>query len=237
MADALLGRAPLVDALWRSLGEGHTVLVHGPVGIGKTALVAALATRARRASRPCGHAPKTEALGDVTQALADAYPDTEGATQRQLRGRLRLAVERKPGLLLLDHVTAAGTATKGFLKSLRGMGLGVLIAGDVEHPRDHARLREFGLAYREIEVPPLTARHLVQILERLWVGRAPLHADDAAALVRAAQGRPGWLVTAAECLAERRYWSADRRVHLTLLAAEVAIATAQRLFTAPRGVR
>lgn len=230
VAVPIVGRAQLIDELWQGLTAGHTILLHGPVGIGKTTVLDAIDARARRAHKPCARAPRTEQLADVTRALADAYPEVAAATQRQLRGRLRLAVERRPGLLLLDQLGAAGTATKGFLRSLRGLGLGVLLAGDVEHPRDRQRLRDFGLAYRELEVPPLSTRSLSRVLGALVPSLRPLHSDDEAALLVAARGRPGWLVAAAERLGDKRYWSDDGRIRSTLLAADLAVATARRLF-------
>lgn len=225
----VVGRAQIIDDLWQGVAAGHTILLHGPVGIGKSALLDAIAARARRARKPCARAQRTEQLADVTQALAQAYPEVAATTQRQLRGRLRLAVERRPGVLLLDHVGAAGTATKGFLRSLRGLGLGVLLAGDVEHPRDHQRLRDFGLAYREVAVPPLSTRSMSRVLTASLASSRPLHADDEAALLTAARGRPGWLIAAVERLADPRYWSDDGRVRQTLLAADLTVATAQRL--------
>jgi hypothetical protein len=60
---------------------------------------------------------------------------------------------------------------------------------------------------------------------------AAVHPDDVAALLRASRGRPGWLVMAGNLLRSRRYWSGDGRIHLTLLGAEISIATTTRLFT------
>lgn len=230
----ICGRAPILRDLWEHVAAGHTVLLHGPVGIGKTTLLSAIRDRARAEGRPCGLAPQTRALGEVTRALGEAYPqiDSRGREQRWVRGHLRLAVEREPGVLLLDHLTDAGAALKGYLRSLRGSGLGVLMACDVEHARDRARLRALGLAYREIEAPPLHGRVMARLLtDRLASAPVlhPLYADDSAALLAAAAGRPGWLAAACARLADPRYWSEDGRIRLTLLAADAKIATAERL--------
>lgn len=236
----MIGRDSLVDVLWNHVLDGHTVLIHGSVGIGKTTVLDAIAERAARERRPCGRARRTVTLGDVTRALAGAYPDVdaEEVTQRRLRGRLRLAVELQPGVLLLDDLREASTALKGFLRALRGTGLGVILAGDAEHPRDHARLRGLGLSYREIKVPPLAGRHMAKLFDAALAQRRPfahLTEDERAAVVRAAAGRPGWLVQAAQLLCERHYFSGDR-VRLEILRSDIAVATSRRLMQTADGL-
>ncbi|HZS41775.1 MAG TPA: ATP-binding protein [Polyangia bacterium] len=219
----LLGRTTLIASLWERARDGQTVLLHGPVGSGKTAILDELRRRAARLDVPCGISPQTATLGDLTRALTQAYPvvDPTGRTQRRLRSGLRLAIAARPGVLLLDHVVAAGAAVKGFLRSLRGTGLGVVLAGDVEHPRDHARLRALGLAYREIAIPPLDGRYCARLLAD--GAHALLVEGDRIALVRMAEGRPGWALAIARRLSDERYWSGDR-VRLELLRADVSIA-------------
>jgi hypothetical protein len=72
----------------------------------------ALARRARARGVPCAVAERTAALPDFTRALASAYPslDLSGQTQRQARSRLLAAVERRPPLVLLDHLFVRGVA-------------------------------------------------------------------------------------------------------------------------------
>ena len=143
MEGTLLGRDEILDTVEALAFSGETVLVYGPLGIGKTAILGELARRAQRAGRPCGICPRTERLSDVTEALVRCYSTGTGAlTQRQRRSRVRLAIERKPGILLLDHLLDVGNAVKGYLRSLHGTGLGVVIAADVEQPaRSRARSR------------------------------------------------------------------------------------------------
>jgi energy-coupling factor transporter ATP-binding protein EcfA2 len=142
--DGLIGRTRLLHTLERALSDGHTVLVFGPIGSGKTAVLHALARRARARAVPCAIAERTASLPDFTRALASAYPslDLSGRTQRQARSRLLAAVERRPPLVLLDHLVVRGVALKAALKPLRGTGAGVLLAADVEHERDHLNVRE-----------------------------------------------------------------------------------------------
>lgn len=223
----LIGREALVAGLFAQVGAGNTVLIHGPWGVGKSALLAELLRRWRASGRPCGLAPRTTALGDVTRALADAYPkvSAEGRTQRRLRSSLHMAVEANPGVLLLDHLASGGTALKGFLRSLRGTGLGVLMAADVEDQRDRDRVRAFGLAYREIEVPLLPERHLRELLEAHLARRSlpyELADPDRGALITMARGRPGWIRSLVERLASPRYW-AGQGVLLELLRCDLSL--------------
>jgi hypothetical protein len=123
-----------------------------------------------------------------------------------------------------------GTATRGFLRSLRASGLGVVLAVDVEAPRDHARARAMRLTHLELEVPPFEGRLLRQLLAQQLAARTLPHEltdPDRAALVEVALGRPGWIVMLAERLADRQYWSRGH-VFTELLRADVSIAVAAR---------
>jgi hypothetical protein len=167
--------------------EGHEVLLLGPVGIGKTWLLGELERRCRAEGRPCARSGRTETLADIRAAIGAAY---RVPVEGRRRGRLRGAVEAEPGMLLLDHVGRLGTAARGFLRSLRGLGLGVAFACDIQHPRDHARVRALRLAHREVFVPPAPRATLERMLdERL--GSLRLDGRDRDRLVAAAEGRPG----------------------------------------------
>jgi hypothetical protein len=227
MGGIVLGREEILDTVEALALSGETVMVYGPLGIGKTAILGELARRAEQAGRPCAICPRTERLSDVTEALVRCYPTgTDALTQRQRRCRVRLAIERKPGILLLDHLLDVGNAVKGFLRSLRGTGLGVVIAADVEHSRDHARIRTRGLAYRELALPPLHSRHLRRLLDcELRSGRLPyaVPESDRETLIDIARGRPGWIVRLAVATAQARYWRGDRLL-IDLLATDVSMA-------------
>lgn len=223
----LLGREQLLASLATAAEAGHTVLIHGPWGVGKSALLRALRCRWREEGRPCGLAADTRSLADVTQALCEAYPAvrTAGRSQRHIRSSLRMAVEANPGLLLLDHIGSGGTAVKGFLRSLQGTGLGVLLAADVEDWRDKGKVRALGLAYREIEVSPLPPRHIRLLLDsRLASASLPHRLTDAhrSALLELAAGRPGWIFSMVQRLAEPRYW-AGQGVLLELLRCDISL--------------
>ena len=210
-----LDRRRLAERLLGRLLSGGTVLLLGPVGIGKTTILHKLARDARARDRPCGLAPRTATLRDVTRALAEAYPAVSGAarTQRSLRGSLRLAVEERPGVLLLDHLVAAGTATRGYLRSLRGTGLGVALAVDVDTPRDRARVRDLRLGHHELDVPPVGSRALASLLDCGLAGRTlpgPVLQPDRRRLVGGARGCPGRIVLLLQVIGDPRHWRDGR---------------------------
>jgi hypothetical protein len=150
-------------------------------------------------------------------------------TQRQRRSRVRLAIEHEPGILVLDHLRDIGSAAKGYLRSLRGTGLGVVLAADVEHPRDHARIRGRGLFHRELALPPLPRRFMRRLLDReIESQRMPnlVSQLDRDSLIQIAQGRPGWIVRLAAAASHVRYWRAGRLL-IDLLATDVALAVTQ----------
>jgi hypothetical protein len=208
----LVGRASELAKIGGLLDDGLVVVLYGRVGAGKSALLRALARRTRQNGKPCALTTRTVSLADFTEALAHAYPGvpTHGS-QRQLRGRLRMAVESRPAVLFFDDLGRTGTAFKGAIKSLRGTGLGMLLAADVDHPRDHERLRAMGLSHYELELSPLHG-HSMRALLRALVERRPLprplSPDHMRALVAAAEGLPGRAVDFADALVSPDSWRA-----------------------------
>lgn len=205
-------RKTIVYDLTALMLSGQIVLLYGPMGSGKIAILEAVRRYVEKEYRPCGLSTQTRSLSDLTAALLRAYPNVsnEGRTQRQIRSDLRLSIDNNPGVLLLDHLNGAGTQFKGYLRSLRGTGLGVLLAADVETYRDHARLRSMHLAYREMEINPLQSRYMHRILSDSLSGKAlpnPLNDDDRSALVKVAHGRPGWMLKIGTLLQKKDYWS------------------------------
>lgn len=228
----LLGRDQVVDELTALACDGETVLVFGPLGIGKTSILGEAVRRLRTRGTPCGLSPRTATFQDLVRGLEAAYPGIEahGRKHRQLRYRLRLAVESCRGVLVLDHFSAIGSAAKGFLRYAKGLGLGILIGVDVENPRDHVWLRNLRLSHREFRVPPLPPRDLERILGDLLAETTlphPLQAPDASAIVDMAQGRPGWIVQMVSRLEQDRYWS-HGKVLADLLGADVAVEAMER---------
>jgi hypothetical protein len=225
----LVGRAPIVEGALHEALAGRTVLLHGPAGSGKTAILGEVERRARGCARPVASVHRSERLGDVTAALSGAYPEAAAATrERARRGALRMAIDRRPGVLLLDHLGRPSTALKGFLRSLQGTGLGVLAAVDVENATDHRRVRGWHIAYREIEIPPLLRPEIEQVFDAA-LGRAGvrIHPEDRRRLLASARGRPGWVHRLVARLADPRYFRGDRLL-VEPLCVDVDFAIAER---------
>jgi hypothetical protein len=207
----LVGRESELAELGGLLDRGLVVVLFGRVGAGKSALLRALARRARRRASPCALVSRTASLADFTRALACAYPGVPGGgTQRQIRGRLRKAMEARPGVLLLDGLGETGTAFKGLIKSVRGTGLGIVLAADVDQPRDHQRLRTAGLSHYELALRPLHGNSMRALLQALIEQRPlahPLTPEHMRALVAAAEGLPGRALDFADALVDPLSWS------------------------------
>ena len=173
------------------------------------------------------------------RGLARAYPGVGSARdhQNRRRGLMRRAVIERPGVVLLDHLRTATPAMKRFLTSLWGTGLGLIIAGDIEHARDRERIRGFRLTYRELVVPALGWRHSAQLLDRALAARRlphPIAAPDRTKLLRVAQGRPGWILGIADRLSAQRYWRGGR-ICVEVLRSDLTFETASRYLLGSEG--
>jgi len=211
---------------------GEHAVVHGPIHVGKSALLREVERVVRRRSARVGLATTVRALGDVTAALARAHPDVRvtSVPARTARSRLRNAADAVPSVLLLDDVRGAGTMLKGFLRSLRGTPLGVLLAVDVNGPRDHARMRTLRLARREVDIPRLHASSLRSIVKTALASSPLDHAlneEDLRALVHASDGLPGRALSFVARLADASVWR-DGRVRVGALRAQAIIDELER---------
>jgi hypothetical protein len=205
-------RKHLVNRLVEVAVQGRRVLVHGPWGVGKTALLCEAARAARQAGILVGYRASTRRLEDVMAALEQAYGSAtvDLPTTRQRRSSLRLACEIDRGVILLDGFRARGSALVGFLRSLRGKQLAVIAAVDVEHPRDLASARAGGVAYQEMAVPPLTGPALRRHLDQLIAVSPPppfaLGTEARRTVLRLSHGCPGVLGRIWARLGQARYW-------------------------------
>jgi energy-coupling factor transporter ATP-binding protein EcfA2 len=228
------GRKAIVDELAASMLLGQTVLLYGPMGIGKTAILKAVRRAIEKEHRPCGFSTQTRSLSELTNALLQAYPTVrvENRTQRQIRSALRMAVENNPGALLLDHLHSAGIQFKWYLRSLRGTGFGVLFAADMEFIRDHRRFRSMNLTFREMKVPPLPNLYMRRILDNTLAEKTlphPLTVADRFALLRVAHGRPGWIYMIGDLLQSADYWS-HGRVQVKSMQATIMVKINEKYF-------
>lgn len=200
---------PLLADLERRLRRGQHLTLYGPRGSGKSTLAADLERRLRARHFPCARAPVTGSLNDITQALVEAYPQvaTADVSRRRARGRLLLAADLEPGALLLDHLHEVSTAMIGFLRRLRGGIVGVLLVVDVDVERERDRVRAWRLGALPVRMPrapaSLTRRLLLE-----QCGELPARIDSRSVryLVRAARGRPGWILDCASRLHQAQYW-------------------------------
>jgi energy-coupling factor transporter ATP-binding protein EcfA2 len=208
------GRAGVIADIERRLSQGREVLIFGPVGVGKTTVLRAVEERARSRSIPCGLSERTDTLPDLTGALSTAYPEIGSTgTQRGMRSRLRRAVESRPGFLLLDHLGKVGSAFKGVLRSLRGTGMGVLLAADVDHVRDRFRARRLHITHLELELAPLHGSTIRALMRSMLAGCElpfPLRDQDLRMLARQADGLPGRAARFVDALRRPEAWTSGR---------------------------
>lgn len=228
VGQSVAGRGPLVKWLTARVLDGATVALIGPVGIGKTWLLSRVAERVESTGRPWGLTRQTVVLADVESGLRQAYPEVAlGGAARTARARLRLAAESRPGVLLLDHLGQLVAPARGFLRTLRSGGTGVVLAADVAHERDLVALRALRLAHVERDVPPLARSAMRALLVRAQrTRRIPMSLEDAERLLDVSRGRPGRLLWFLAELGAGRGWRGSS-VMPDRLAAEALIAEGQ----------
>lgn len=219
----LSGRHFEADVMLR-LRRGEHLVLYGLRGSGKSTLLARMHARLTHAGIPCALSTATAHLEDITRAFAQAYPhvDTTSLPRRKARARLRMAADRNEGVLLLDHVTAINTAMIGFLRRLRGGIAGVLLAVDVERKRDGQHLRHRHLGTFTLPMPAAPPRRLRKLF-RDCCGKhrmTPIQPREERAIIRAARGRPGWIVQCIRLIRQERYWH-----HKTLLVSVLCLDT------------
>jgi predicted ATPase len=218
------------SSLITRLQRGEHLVLHGPRGSGKSTLLAKLHTRLARAGVPCALSSTTSCLDDITSTFAHAYPevDTITTTRRKARARLVSAADHRAGVLLLDQVTTVNTAMIGFLRRLRGGFAGVLLAVDVDKECDRQHLRHRHLGTLSLPMPLASPRRLRRLFRACCTdGKVPrLSPVHERQIMRAAHGRPGWIVQCAHFISQRRYWR-DSILHVSVLCVDTEIALRQ----------
>jgi hypothetical protein len=216
----------LATQLTAGLLRGQHIVLWGPRGGGKTTLLNAILEELGDAH--CALSPTTSSLDDITRALERAYSNTSttGLTRRAARSRLWWAADAEPGCVLLDHVTRVPSAMKGWLRRLRGGVVGVMLAVDVDSPRERERLRALKIGCMTMRMPPTASRSLMRLLIHSIESPTalPLSTADRRTLVRAARGRPGWIMQCAALSADPRYWlDGQLRAHVLTLDTELRL--------------
>jgi len=183
------------------------MVVYGPCGSGKSTLIADLETRLTRAGVCCARATSTRSLKDITRALAHAYPATLEASHYPSQLWLSKTADLQGGVLLLDHLTDVSATMVRFLHNLCGT-VGALSAVDTEVGEARPRMNPRRLSALAMCMPPVSATLLRELLEAQCAAvQVPVPGPDAEQqLVRAARGRPGWILKCVELLAQGDYW-------------------------------
>jgi predicted ATPase len=214
--------------LLEQLRHGQRIVLHGPRGAGKSTLLDMLHRELLVTGVPCGRSLATSHLDDITQTLAQAYPEvsSDAVKRRTARSRLWTAADRRGGVLLLDHVTMVNNAMVGFLRRLVGGIAGVLLAFDVDSKEERVRLRPRRLG--AIPLPmPLPSSAALRGLWRSQCDRNGLPRLERAIeqrLLQAAASRPGWIVRCAELVTRAHYWQGGSLVRVNLLCSDTEIA-------------
>ncbi len=111
---------------------------------------------------------------------------------------------------------------RAYLRDLRGTGLGVVMAVDVENTRDHARLRGYRLSSFERAMPKASRRALAELLDGI-----PLTDKQREHVLDLADGRPGWAAWMAERLRRPENWRAGQPA-IGLVHGELVVDVAKR---------
>jgi hypothetical protein len=210
--------------LFDRVGRGEHLILYGPRGSGKSTLLSQLQARFCRASIPCGVAQYTSCLDDITRTMESAYPEvnTREVARRTARARLWNAADQRGCVLLLDHVTKVSTAMVGFCRRLRGGIAGMLFVVDVDAGRERQRMRSKRLAL-SVRMPPVCVRQLRTLLRsRCAEQHLTVALDVERHILRAAHGRPGWIIQCTTLMPQSRYWHGGR-LHPTLLCTDTEI--------------
>lgn len=240
----LVGRDHERERLVCALRAGRSVIVCGPPGIGKTALVRDVANRwdhvregrlllyagdgsTRRRLLRCQAESLFLAVGRLDlppRAGSAAWIGSDRelrrflavATLPVLRCALAAALRARAWGTIVDHPNARGARLETYVANLLGEVPVVLVA---EKPERLGRAANLLFAFDSIELGPL-ARCATEELAALWLPAADR--DARRDLARESGGNPRRLRTLARLAKDESYWR-DGRLALRLLAMDAKI--------------
>jgi energy-coupling factor transporter ATP-binding protein EcfA2 len=223
--------ADLIPHLEQRLRNGEHLALYGPRGSGKSTLLSTLELRLRRTGVPCAVSVTTTSLDHITRALERAYPsvETSEVARRTARARLWMAADQHAGVLLLDHLCDISNAMVSFLRRLHGKVIGVLSAVDVDDPRERQAMKPWRYGAMSIRMPPTSTTGLRRLLRARCknLQLPPMDARVEHRLLKAARGRPGWIVKCTELERESCYWH-EEDLFVTVLCVDTEAAVRYR---------
>ena len=240
-ADLLIGREKLIANVANYIQNGRSVLVVGAAGMGKTAILQAVAQRllqpgTSRTVLYCGEATK---LRKTLQLLAEGLYDRRGArptvttgarvVSRRRMARLPIRILRRFVLrylkagqfaVLLDHLKLVRGTYASFVDQLvEDVGVPIVAAACSLSPDETGRLWWVGWNFTVIEVTPLSrkdARRLIEhCLDRAHID-LPDRQDFASGVTKRAGGNPRIIVRLCQMASAPQY-QVNGRTDLRLL--------------------
>jgi len=230
--DELVGRDGIVATMLNHISNGKSAFLVGAAGIGKTAILRAMAGQAQahggaRALIYCG---QTTTLKIALQCLAgqllardagDTVPERKVANPRSLDAFTiaelrRIAMSRLSGhhAVLFDHVQPVRPACAALLEYLVEIrGIPIIAAVRPSYPHDIGKLWYVGTTFATIKVPelrPSEARRLIErTLDRQRISLPDREAFDKK-LVSLAKGNPRMIVRVCGLARSPRYQTGGR---------------------------
>ncbi|GEM_PF-2313142 len=236
MASTLIGRNREYEAVVRAIQARRLVFLSGPAGVGKSALARAVAAAAEP-SAPVLYVPRARTCAGAAAGIAAALAApgrTALRTGAELRFLRRGAAARSAEILrrrtgreravIFDHVDNPGPRLDALVDLWRERTTVVLIA---RSEQTLGRLHRHLYDCERVPLDPLDAAAGAAFVHELALrlGLEPPSADEAARLVRQADGIPGLLHATLRLAARRGHAGAPlaallRRVRLEALGRE-----------------